>query len=259
VSRQKEEDARIDRLDCRIATGDGPAPTGGETQHTEDELRRYSLLFKGARDIILFIRTDGRIVECNESALRAYGYDHHELLSMTIYDLRSPGTTTLVSTQMAHADEEGILFESVHRRKDGSTFPVEVSSQGATLGTERILLSIIRDITERKRVEEALRKSESMLADAQALAHMGSYEVEMPAGNVIWSAEMYRIVDRDPRLGPPNVQQYRQLVHPDDRAVLDLAHRRALDEGETYDVEYRVILLGGQQKWIQSVGRPMRS
>ena len=61
---------------------------------------------------------------------------------------------------MAKADAEGILFETIHRRKDGTSFPVEISSKGATINGIRTLISVGRDITERKRSEEALRNSE---------------------------------------------------------------------------------------------------
>ena len=64
---------------------------------------------------------------------------------------------------MAQADTRGILFETIHQRKDGTTFPVEVSSQGATIGGVRTLISVIRDITERKQVEEALQSSQEQL------------------------------------------------------------------------------------------------
>jgi PAS domain S-box-containing protein len=117
-------------------------------------LARYHLFSEQARDIVLFIRQNGQIIEANQAAVAAYGYDHETLLTMSIYDLRAPATSSLIAPQMMQADQSGILFETVHRRKDGSTFPVEVSSTGADIGGERLLLSIIRDITERKRIEE---------------------------------------------------------------------------------------------------------
>jgi C4-dicarboxylate-specific signal transduction histidine kinase len=64
---------------------------------------------------------------------------------------------------MTAADVDGLQFETVHRRRDGSEFPVEVSSQGATIGSTRTLISVIRDITERKRAEEALKKAHDEL------------------------------------------------------------------------------------------------
>ncbi len=123
----------------------------------EEGLRRFELLSEHSRDIILLMsREDGRILEANSAAVQAYGYSHDELLELTIRDLRSGGTEALAAEQMAQADAGGILFETIHQRKDGSTFPVEVSSQGATINGVRTLISIVRDITERKRAEEEI-------------------------------------------------------------------------------------------------------
>lgn len=130
--------------------------------HTEDMLRRYELLARHTRDKVLFLRyNDGRILEANDAACTGYGYSRNELLEMTIFDLRAPGTETNVQEQMLQADEEGVLFETVHRRKDGTTFPVEVSSQGATIGGVRTLISVVRNIEERKQAEAKLRESEA--------------------------------------------------------------------------------------------------
>ncbi len=130
----------------------------GERKRMEETLRRYELVSGHSRDIILFMRRDdGRILEANAAAVRAYGYSREELLGLTIYDLRADDPREKIIDQMARADSRGILFETVHRRKDGSRFPVEVSSQGATIGGTRTLISVGRDITERKRAEEEIR------------------------------------------------------------------------------------------------------
>lgn len=134
-----------------------------ERRQVEETLRRYEMLAAQTRDIILFVRReDGRILEANAAAVKAYGYDRDTLLSLTVYDLRVD-SRKLASEQLARADAEGLLFETTHRRRDGSTFPVEVSSRGATIGNSRILVSVIRDITERKLAEEALRKARDEL------------------------------------------------------------------------------------------------
>ena len=120
----------------------------------EEGLRRYELLMAHSRDIILFVRRgDGHILEANATATKAYGYSREELLTLTIQDLRAADAKSPTADQMAKADTQGILFDTVHRRKDGSTFPVEVSSQGATIDGTRTLISIIRDMTQRRRAE----------------------------------------------------------------------------------------------------------
>ncbi len=135
-------------------------------QESAEALRRYQLLAGDSRDIILFVRRrDGRILEANQAATKAYGYSDEELLSLTIYDLRGQ-ERSLADSQMDKAGSAGILFETDHLRKDGTTFPVEVSSQGVFIGSDPVLLSVIRDITERKRAEEAVRESEARFSKA---------------------------------------------------------------------------------------------
>ena len=124
----------------------------------EEGLKRYQLLAQKARDIILFIDKDGRIREANEAAVKAYGYSYEELLSMDIHCIRRDWGFT--KKQMEQADATGLFFEALHYRKDGSCFPVEVSAQGAEIDGERMLVSIIRDITERKDAEKAIRENE---------------------------------------------------------------------------------------------------
>ena len=125
-----------------------------ERRQAAGTLRRYELLASQSRDIVLFVERDsGRILEANAAALSSYGYTREQILSLTISDLRAPETRSLTQQQMAKADGDGILFETVHRRKDGSTFPVEVSSRGAMVDGTRMLISLVRDITERKRAE----------------------------------------------------------------------------------------------------------
>ena len=131
-----------------------------ERKRMEAKMRRYELLAAHTRDIVLFIRRDdGRIMEANAAAVDAYGHGYDELLARTIHDLRPPDTQRLTAGQLEEAEKQGILFQTRHMRSDGTIFPVEVSSKGATIGGEHMLISVIRDITERRRAEEALRES----------------------------------------------------------------------------------------------------
>ena len=101
---------------------------------------------------------------------------------MSIYDLRAPVTSIQIEDQMAQADGPGVLFETVHRRSDGTTFPVEVSSIGTDIGGERVLLSILRDITDRKRLE---RQKDEFIAVA-------SHELKTPLTSAKVFAQLLR-------------------------------------------------------------------
>jgi PAS domain S-box-containing protein len=116
------------------------------------------------RDILLLVRRDdGRLLDANDAAVNAYGYSREELLSLTIYDLRVQDPRTVVAAQLQTVDERGVLFEAVHRRSDGTSFPVEVSAQGAVVGGTHTVISVIRDISRRRQAEDALRRSEAQL------------------------------------------------------------------------------------------------
>lgn len=155
------------RAGTRAAAAEAQSTLGAERQRADEAIERYELLALHCRDIILFVRKDdGRILECNEAAEAAYGRTREELCTLTIHDIRMPGDRMLTQWQMDVADTSGALFETVHRRKDGSTFPVEVSSSGSTIGGERVMLSVVRDITRRKQAEGARRISE---ANTQAI------------------------------------------------------------------------------------------
>lgn len=114
----------------------------------------YNLLAESSRDIILFFEKDtGVIIEANEAAVRTYGYSIDELRGLTIYDLLFPDMHENVRSGVEDADVRGALYETVHRSKDGSSIPVEVSSKGVDLEGKRVLVNIIRDSTERRNLE----------------------------------------------------------------------------------------------------------
>jgi PAS domain S-box-containing protein len=106
-------------------------------------LRQYVDLLP---DGVLVMRADGRLLDANETALGFYGHTHEELLELSILDLRGSATLPEVLWQMRQADRSGLMFETVHRRKDGSQFRCEVRSRGAVLEGEHVLISVIRPL-----------------------------------------------------------------------------------------------------------------
>ncbi len=122
----------------------------------EERSTKYQLLSEHAIDAIFFIAKNGKILDVNNAAIRMYGYTSEEFLSLTIMDIRRFYEKELVLKQLSYAESEGHLFETIHFHKDGSALPVEVSSQGANYNDERIIVSIVRNISERKKMEESL-------------------------------------------------------------------------------------------------------
>jgi PAS domain S-box-containing protein len=168
-----------------------------------------TLLFEHARDILFVIDTDtGRIIDANAAAVVSYGHTRDELLALTIFQLRVADIGP-VADQMKQASSEGILFETLHQRRDGSVFPVEVSSRGHTIGDRRVLLSVVRDISERRRLEaerEALiSTTQHALALRDEFLVIASHELRAPVTTVsLQLQQLLRMIDRAdsaPQLG----------------------------------------------------------
>ena len=135
----------------------------------------------------------------------------------------------------------GILqpFEWDYIRKDGSRVPVLVGA--ASFEGDNQGVAFVLDLTASKRAEQALRKSEAYLAEAQRLTHTGSWAFNAGTGKVTyWSDEMFRICEIDPRNGAPTRDEQTRLTHPEDRAhiteAIDTAIRLARDTEHVRDV-----------------------
>lgn len=150
---------------------------------------RYRTLAERARDIVLLVNVDGTIVEGNPAAAEAYGYTADELAGMPARALRAQEGVADMEKQFADAMAGSARFETVHKRKDGTTFPVEVSAAAAQVGNEQLIFSIVRDISERKKTEQVLKhdadhirflmrelshRSKNLLAVIQAMARQTS-------------------------------------------------------------------------------------
>jgi PAS domain S-box-containing protein len=126
--------------------------------------QQYEYLKKYANDIILLFDEQGVILEANDRALSAYGYRREELLQMPVSQLRAPETRSTFAADMQIIGRQGgLVFETVHQRKDGSTFPVEISARLMELEGRKLYQSIVRDITERKKAEEEIARRDVLL------------------------------------------------------------------------------------------------
>ncbi len=125
---------------------------------------RESLLLDQANDAILFVATDGRILDANQKAETLYGYGRDELLWCSVGDLWAEEARSSVTEEMANASgPAGHVFRSVHRRKDGTAFPVEISTRLAETDRGKAFLAIVRDLSERVATERRIESLNRLL------------------------------------------------------------------------------------------------
>jgi PAS domain S-box-containing protein len=124
-------------------------------------IKHFDYILKYANDIILLVDKDLNIVEANDRALEYYQYSREEFIGMNVEVIRTPETMAQLYLNVNIVDEnESATFETVHKRKDNSTFPVELSMRVVLIEGAKYYQSIGRDITQRKKVENILRESE---------------------------------------------------------------------------------------------------
>jgi PAS domain S-box-containing protein len=218
-------------------------------------LARYQQLIAHMRDIVLFVRADGQLVEANDAAVAAYGYDRAALLGKTIADLRDPATAALVASQLAQADHEGLRFETMHRRRDGTTFPVEVSAIGADIGGERLLLSVIRDISVRSQEAQTLREREQFISAVLHTTPNLIYVHDMIKGKTVYLNNQieplfgYTLAELEALGGTI----FLQLVHPDDLPSLQahLERLRYAGDDAVRDHAFRFRHRDGSWHWLE--------
>jgi len=159
-----------------------------EENLASDNIRRYNVLFNQLRDVTFFLKPDGTIVDVNPAALEVYGYSKEEFLNLTIFDLRPDEPKAKIIKEMAEANKRGIRFKTWHRRKDGSKIYVDISSKGINYNNQSLLVSVIRDISEQKEFEQALRQiidnlEKTVQGTVQALAAITEYRDSYTAGH----------------------------------------------------------------------------
>ena len=174
---------------------------------------------------------------------------------MPIALLRAPETCAEIPGQLARAAREGILFETRHRRRDGTTFPVEVSAAAAEVGRQRLIVSVVRDTTDRKAAEAALREAEERLRQALTAARAGAWEYDLVRRESRWSPEMFDLYGLDRGATAPPPAGFERLVHPEDRARARAELDAAIACGGPFAIEFRARRADdGRELWIASTG-----
>lgn len=226
-----------------------------ERQAAQAVLAKYQVLSQHTRDILLFVEPEtGRIVEANAAAVDAYGYERAALLGLRISDLRVGESAEVIQAQLDQARREGILFQTMHRCRDGREFPVEVNSRAAQVEGKTLLLSVVRDISERVATQRKLERTAGLLAEAQRTARVGYYVNDLAAGVYEGSTVLDEIFGIDARY-PHDLEHWGLLVHPDDRQQVLDHYYEVVEKGCPFRLDYRVVRpCDGAVRWVAAYG-----
>ncbi len=199
----------------------------------------------------------------SEETFRIYDCDRADQPTLEFILLRThPHDRARVRQTIDRAAQERQGFDYEYRllMPDGSVKHVHVVCHASKKDGSKTLdfVGAITDITERKRSEEILRRSEAYLSEAQRLSHTGSWAAIPATGrHTYWSEEAFRIYGFDPAGGLPRFEEFERRIHPDDRARTREEFRTAIREKTDFDHGYRIVHPGGEIREIQSIGHPV--
>ena len=227
-------------------------------KESEQALRQseenYRQLFEAGSDAIFLIdNQSGRILQANHAASSLYGYSHTELLAMRNLDLSSEPEQTKRVTQTSPPDPGQVVHIPLryHRRKNGQTFPVEISGRFFIHQDRPVHIAAIRDITEEQTIIEALRASEERYALILKGSNDGFWDWDLNGGTVFFSDRWKEILGFDPQEIPNEVEQWSSRMHPEDLArVIEENDRCRRGEIPSFAVEYRMLHKDGSYRWI---------
>jgi diguanylate cyclase (GGDEF)-like protein/PAS domain S-box-containing protein len=238
-----------------------------ERKKIEEALRLTQLSVDCAADLIHWIAPDGRLLYVSDSTCRRNGYSREEMLALTIFDLDPLQSPAAWKKHWRELKKQGsLVFESVHKTKDGEVFPVELTANYVECGGQEYNFGFGRDITERKRTETAVKQANERLLLATIAGGVGIWELDVANNRLTWDDQMFRLYGMEPSGFGGAYETWKASVHPEDRERGDAEVQMALRGEKEFDTEFRVVWPTGGVHYIRaraqvhrdSAGQPTR-
>jgi len=215
----------------------------------ESESRNRAIL-QALPDLLLLLKPDGTCVQC----IMPTTYDKSKYVPIK-HHISEVLTTETLTAQLQ-------LYEKAIATGEVQIYEHQITKFGKTLYEEvRIapysedeLLVIVRDVTDRKLAEAQLLKSDRHLKTAQRIGKLGSWEYEINTGHLTWSDEVFRIYGLEPSNHPPDYEQLKLYIHPEDWEHFDRTVQAAMELGQPYDLEHRIIQPNGALIYVTARG-----
>jgi PAS domain S-box-containing protein len=222
--------------------------------------------------IVLMLGKDGEIQFVNPYFEQLSGYRLEEVRGKNWFSTFIPGYDQARIRQLfqdaahgmpAHGNINSIVVRS------GAEIEVEWSDQPMYDSQENMtaILAIGQDVTARNLMEQALISSTTRLKEAQRIAQLGSWELNVLTGELIWSDEIFRLFEIDKSRFSANYEAFLQAIHPDDREKVNRAYTESLKDRKPYEIVHRLLMSDGRIKWVQEMcesefdadNKPLRS
>ena len=235
-----------------------------ERKQAEEDLKKseikYNTLFHKASIPIAILQPPHYIfIDVNDAWLELFGYTRDDVLGKNSIEL---GINRDYS-ERAEMIEEVQSHDHIVKReqtlftKSGDPITVLTNISEVEIGDSTCLFNSVQDITPRKLLKDELKRTNNILAEAQKIAHLGSFEYVAATRSTVWSEEEYRIFGLDPAGPSPEYGvMLQKFIHPDDAASLNEDFMKAVQNQAAYEHEHRIVRLDGSVRWVFSSAHP---
>ena len=259
VTRIVDSEGKVIRL---VAQVDDITERRAAEQRLRESEERLHAFTSHSPSAMFLKRADGRYRFVNERFLARHAVQREQVLGHTDDELFPGDVARALSKHDADviARGEPLQYEETMREAGGERvslvikFPV-FGAAGQVVGVG----GIATDISDLKLTEQALREQRALLAEAQKVAGLGSWEWDPQSGRVLWSDELYRIYGLAPEAFKPSFEAYLERVHPEDRQNSGAMMARALMDGRSFTMQERVVRPGGEVRHLRSHGEVVRN
>ena len=228
-----------------------------------DAAEVYRRVVDAARDGLWLIDPDATTVFANPRLAELLGRDPDQLPGVPAYELLDVGARDAFLDYLARLDADGGWpdTETVLLRPDGGTVAVAVtpSPVPGDDGVRAGWLFRVTEPTDHDQAFASLRHREHLLAAAESIARIGSWEWDLRTGTVAWSDQLYRNLGVEPDVTQVTAQGPMEFIHPDDRSAVEATVEKALASGEEFSWEARIIRSDGEHRWVRVMGLVRRA
>ena len=218
--------------------------------HTIITNENYETFFNLNLDLACIASAEAKFLKINSAWEATLGYTQEEMLSTSYLDFVHPDDlkNTLHEVEKLTKGQTVINFQNRYRCKDGSYRWLDWNASPSK--GEPLVYAIARDITESKKAKDDLRQREIELNEAQRMAHVGSWTLDVATNRVFWTEELYRMYGLDPKLPPPDYSFHQTLFTKDSWEKLSSNLALTVKEGIPYELELEFITVDGKKGWM---------
>ena len=218
----------------------------------KSEKKYRTLFYKSPLPIFLYDFKSLRFIDVNEAAILHYGYTRDEFLAMTIQDIRPKEDIPALMEDVAQVRQNSNRTRHStwrHLKKNGDTLIVEITAHSFTYDGRMARIVIVNDITQKTIMEQKLLDNQMKLNEAQAIGHLGNWDVDLQKMLHTWSDELYKIFGLEKMLTEPSVDLFLSFIHPEDKAMAESLIQEALHDFKEAKLDFRFITSTGEIRY----------